>query len=75
MNICGTTSPDLEKQFEKVLGECGQYEALTCFAVEKRRKNTILWSISLVKPTVSHHLLAYQLFKSREQFECLVGLE
>ena len=43
------TSPDLEKQFEKVLGECGQYEALTSFLLwRKRRKNTILWSVSIV---------------------------
>lgn len=64
------TSPDLEKQFEKVLGECGQYEALTSFLLwRKRRKNTILWSVSIVGTYSVAPFVGVSALKSREQFE------
>jgi hypothetical protein len=64
------TSPDLEKQFEKVLGECGKYEALTSFLLwRKRRKNTILWAVSMVGTYSVAPFVGISALKSREQFE------
>ena len=64
------TSPNLEQQFEKVLGECSQYEALNSFLLwRKRRKNTIWWSISLVGTYSVAPLVGISALKSREQFE------
>ncbi len=64
------TSPDLEKQFEEVLGECGKYEALTSFLLwRKRRKNTILWAVSMVGTYSVAPFVGISALKSREQFE------
>jgi len=69
-NLWHLTSPDLEKQFEEILGECGQYEALTSFLLwRKRRTNTILWAVSLVGTYSVAPLVGISALKSREQLE------
>lgn len=69
-NLWHLTSPSLENQFEKMLEECGQYEALTSFLLwRKRRKNTILWTITIVGSYSVAPFVGVSALKSRQQFE------